>query len=118
MIQGYEIPTVQHRPPTFKVDKSATISFNTGELNTEQKMQVLNNDGLLGTLIFVPEDAQHTDIKKINSEFEGKKPSERLFNVIAVYWQQQGKPDSLASFYANEIEKLIITYKSKLEPNY
>jgi len=97
------------------VDKSATLSFNTGEMSTNEKMQVLENDGQLGTLVFIPEEAQHEPLKKIETHFEGKKPSERLFNVMAVYWKQQGAKGSVDVFYANEIEKIINHYKSKLD---
>lgn len=117
-MKGYEIPTVQQRPPTFKVDKSATIAFNTGEMTPEQKMQILENDGLLGTLFFVPEGMQQPELKKIESTFVAKKPSERLFNVIAVLWRQQGSNGSIDTFYANEMEKKINEYKALLDNNF
>lgn len=117
MTTGYEIPVVHHRPPRFRVDKGVTLSFETGEMSKEQKMLVLDMDGQLGTLVFIPEEAQHEPLKKIDTTFEGKKPSERLFNTIAVYWRQQGAKGSLDTFYANQIEGIIKKYKDLLDNN-
>ena len=112
---GFEIPIVSMKPPRFKVDNSATLSFDTGEVNTEQEQAILRHKGSLGTLIYVPENAVGQP-PKLDSSYESKKPSERLRSVLYIYWQQQGSPGGFFdSFYHQHMEKIIQAYKDKLD---
>ena len=65
-MQGYQINVVQ-RPPRHKVDKSCAITYDTGELSNIDKMTLLENEGLIGLLKFIPENVQETNIKQITS---------------------------------------------------
>lgn len=113
-MKGFEIPTVSMRPPRLKVDKSMTLSFDTGELNNNEKLLLLQNDGLLGSLIFVPENQTEAP-PKIDTSYEGKKPSERLHNIIFVYWKQKNIEMDFEQFYREQMEKFIQAYKDKLD---
>ena len=112
---GFEIGGVVMNPPSFHKDKSTRISFETGEMSKEQKMMVLENDGQIGTMIFIPEEAQEAPPKIDAAAYEGKKPSERLRNVMFVYWKQQGSQGDFEQYYASQIEKFINAYKDKLD---
>ena len=115
-MNGYSIQSV-HKPPRFRVDKSCCVSFDTGELTTEQKLAILEHDGQLGVLFFVPEDKQIEDVKHIESEYKEKSHSTRLHNVLYVFWQQQGGEEKLGQFrlfYESEMEHIIQGFKDKL----
>jgi len=113
-MNGYEIKNVYQRPIRLKVDKSVTISFDTGEIADNDQMKLIKNQGKLGTLIFVPEDAQIPP-EAIQAEYEGKTPSKRLYNVLFVYWKQQGEPGDYQQFYKQHMEKIIDYIKDKLD---
>lgn len=117
-MKGYEIKQVQMRPPSFKVDKSATLSFATGEMVKEVQMQILENSGTLGTLIYVPEDVQETPPKVEVKEFEGKKPSERLYNVLFVYWKATNNEGDFYTYYRQWMEKKIEEIKANIPSDY
>ena len=102
-MQGFEIADVVMNPPSFHKDKSTRISFETGEMSKDQKMMVLENDGQLGTLIFIPEEAQEAPPKIDSAAYEGKKPSERLRAVMFVYWKQQGKQGDFEQYYTSQV---------------
>ena len=112
-VKGYQIKVVQ-RPPRFKVDKSSSITFDTGELNNTDKMFLLENEGLLGILKFIPENIQEESIKKITNEFQEKSPSKRLYSVLFVYWKQKSEDGDFEVFYKSQMEKIIEHYKTKL----
>lgn len=114
-MQGFEIADVVMNPPSFHKDKSTRISFETGEMNKDQKMMVLDNDGQLGTVIFIPEEAQEAPPKIDSAAYEGKPPSVRLRAVIFRYWQQQGSQGNFEQYYSSQIEKHINAYKDKLD---
>lgn len=90
------------------------LKYETGELSTDQKMQVLATDGDLGTLIFVPDSTDGTP-PKIDADIETKSLSERLRSVMFVYWKQQGEPEGVFNVWrAKAMEKHIQAYKDKL----
>lgn len=114
MSLGFEIPTVQMEPPSFRKDKSVKIAFTTGEMNAEQKMAVLNNEGSLGTLVFVPEDVEGQP-PKIDVDIETKSLSERLRNVQFVWWKDHNEPQGNFNVWrAKEMERLIQKYKDTI----
>jgi len=56
-------------------------------------------------------------LKDIKSDFEyaGKTPSQRLYNVLYRYWQQDKKGyDVFEDYYRSQMEIIINHYKSKL----
>ena|SRR3990167_497090 len=117
MTQGYEIKQVSQRPLRMKLDKSATIAFDTGELTPELTMKLVELNGTLGTLIYVPEKATTPELQKIETEYEGKTPSQRLYNVLFVLYKQQGAKEDFQNYYRRYIETIIENIKSKLDPN-
>jgi len=116
-MKGFEIRTVM-RPPRFKVDKSATISFDTGEMLPRDKMQLLEVEGSIGTTIFIPEE-NAAPPQKIESNFQEKTPSKRLYNVLFVRFKDlsdRGVIDiDFDNFYKIEMEKIIEEQKSKID---
>lgn len=120
------IRTVTFDRANRKKDKSVSFTFITQlEQSPEEFMEIdrlLNDSGV----IYFKSNGNLTkeEIKELDNveiEVEGKSKSQRLRNVLYIYYQQKldGK-DSLGDFngfYSNEMEKIIEHYKSKLEPN-
>ena len=112
-----------------KKDKSVSLTFVTQlEQSSEQFMEIDEKIGDSG-LIFFKSSGNLTkeEIKELDNteiEVEGKTKSQRLRNVLHVYWNQnkEGMDEicfkSFNNFYASEMEKLIEHYKGKLEPNH
>ena len=112
---GYEISSVVMNPPRFRKDKGVTISFDTGEMMTEQKMAVLSNEGSLGTLIFVPEDVQ-VPPEKIDAEFKQKTIHEREYAVMFIWWKQNINSGDFNDWRRQVKEQDIQEWKDKLKP--
>mgnify|MGYP003626863916 FL=1 len=108
-----------------KKDKSVSMTFITQlEQTTDDFMQIdqiLNDSGVLyfksnGNLS--KEEIKSLDSSEI--EVEGKTKSQRLRNVLYVYWTQnkEGMDEiyfkSFNDFYSAEVEKIIEHYKNKL----
>ena len=112
-----------------KKDKSVSMTFITQlEQSTDDFMEIdtiLNDSGVL--YFKSSGNLTEKEIKELDSttiEVEGKTKSQRLRNVLHVYWNQnkEGMDEiyfkSFNNFYASEMEKITEHYKSKLEPNY
>jgi len=111
-----------------KKDKSVSMTFITQlEQSTDDFMQIdkiLNDSGVLyfksgGNLTI--EEVKSLEDTEI--EVEGKTKSQRLRNVLYVFWKQlidskeldDVKPNqTFNDFYSNEMEKIIEHYKNKL----
>jgi hypothetical protein len=84
----------------FKIRANHTfdISFNTSELPSEQAAILLPLLNVTGTLAFKRgdfTDAEVDDLPEPKPEFaKQKSPSERLRNVLFVYFTQQGGKDN------------------------
>lgn len=109
-------------------DKSVSISFITQlEESPEGLMEIdklLNDSGVLyfksnGNLT----KEEIKALEDVEIEVEGKSKSQRLRNVLYVYYQQLSNSteyytdNTFDLFYSKEMEKIIEHYKSKLEPN-
>ena len=102
-----------------KKDKSVSLTFITSlEQSTEDFMEI---DGLTnqhGIIYFKSEGHLTAEerrlIDKSEIEVEGKTKSQRLRNVLFKVWEQ-GSDNTFEVFYAEEMEKIISHYKTKLD---
>lgn len=102
-----------------KKDKSISLTFITSLEQTSQEFmeidELINSHGV----VYFKSDGNLTkdDISAIEGtqiEIEGKTKSQRLRNVLYVY-NQQNEKISFATFYDNEMEKIIEAYRNNLE---
>lgn len=98
-----------------KVDGSLGLSAVTPELTNEEKVEFMNLQNLNVTGFFEPIDQQTKDVKEIKGEFDSKKPSQRLRNVIYVYFEQKGAKGDFDTFYLRQMNKLIDKVKENLQ---
>lgn len=107
----------QLRPARPRVDGSATLSFETGELSGADMAYLHEHTGQLGTLLFTPEGSLQPP-KEIKGELAKKSQSQRLKSVIWLYWKHlsdNGKTtEDAETFYNRHMERLIDQYKELL----
>jgi len=103
-----------------KKDKSVSITFITdNEQTSEQFMELDKQLDQRGILYFKPKGllttAEADELDNVDIELEGKTQSQRLRNVLFVYWQQSNSNIDFKQFYKSETEKIIEHYKGKLK---
>lgn len=103
-----------------KKDKSVSITFITdNEQTSEQFMELDKQLDQRGVLYFKPKGllttAEADELDNVDIELEGKSQSQRLRNVLFVYWQQSNSSIEFKQFYKSETEKIIEHYKGKLK---
>ena len=103
-----------------KKDKSVSITFITdNEQTSEQFMELDKQLDQRGVLYFKPKGllttAEADELDNVDIELEGKTQSQRLRNVLFVYWQQSNSNLEFKQFYKSETEKIIEHYKGKLK---
>lgn len=98
-----------------KVDGSLGFSGTTPELTTEEKvafMELQNNEL---DCLFAPTNTPKAPKMVIDKDVNVKSDSERLYNVLYVYWEQNGRPDGdFQAFRSKQMNKFIDAIKEKL----
>lgn len=101
-------------------DNSLKLSVVTQELAPESETEIFKYRNKLGWFVFKEETIKEEDLKdlpEIEPEFKGQKsPSERLRNIIWVYWDSKtNKSKPFETFRLEYMEKLIQSIKDKLD---
>ncbi len=99
-------------------DGSLRLSVVTPELNTEQKVEVMELQNQVLNAIFIPEEFQ-TEEMVIDKDLDGKSQSQRIKNILFVWWkklEEKGETkDDFSLWYRNKTESIIDSIKLKLE---
>ncbi len=98
-------------------DGGMKLTIHTQELVPSDKAELMNLHNKLGWLVFSETGISEEDIPTEPIEFDGQKtPSERLRNVLfRLHEKQGGKPEDFEAYRLRIMEKLINSYKSKLD---
>jgi len=108
----------QINPPRLRKDGSASISFDTRELTSEEIFTIMSLRHSEGWLCFAPNEEQ-LEIPEERAEVDEKSASERLRAVLFVWYKQEtqnGKFTGLfETFRKEKMEKIIEGVKSKLD---
>src|SRR5210317_1083834 len=102
-------------------DRTLKITFETNEPTPEQLTGIAVNQQQFGFLAFKKDafkQAEKDVLDGLESEYQdtGKTKSQRLRNVLYVYWQQDNKGyKSFEHYYDYKMENIIEHFKSKLE---
>jgi len=102
-----------------RVDKSASLTFSTLELDVNKMGLLFSLQGKMGALVFKAEsDLTKNEIlmcENMEIELGGKTKSERLRNVLFRNWELENKGHvTFDNYYASEMEIIITHYKGKL----
>lgn len=109
---------------TSRADRTWKITFGTQELKGSE-VERLNSVLRQEVAILIAKDEnikdkyESVDIKEVvlDRKAGDKSPSERLRNVLHVYFTQQGSRGDFDSYYKARIENFIEQIKDRLEPN-
>lgn len=113
---------VSLNPLSRRKDKSVKMSFETRELSPEETMALMALEGVEGWMCFSPNQENiDEDIPSEHVELGEKSPSQRLRNVLFVWYKQEvdvGRYVGLFDTFRKEkMESIINTVKSKLIHN-
>ena len=96
-------------------DGSIRYSVETPELSSEEKAIFFELHGKNLIVTLKPMDYQKAEEYKINKDLENKSPSQRLRDVLYVYWRQLGSKGYFDDFYRKSLEKSIELVKQNLQ---
>lgn len=100
---------------TPRQDRSWKITFETRELPGEEVAVLADNYQGEGWLVYSPNrEVVRADVPEEPAEPGVKTPSERLRDVIYIYWKQRGGKGDFESFRRTVTEQFIEYIKSKL----
>ncbi len=90
-------------------------------LNPDNMQTLINLENKLGWFTFNVDIIEAVDIVKLKdikidkSKYEdAKTPSQRLRSVLFLIWEKTGKREKFQNYYDSIIERLIESYKEKL----
>ena len=118
MSKLFQVPSAIQGISTLK-DKTMKLTvYVSREISSEQKAKIFDLEQCEGWFVFSKNEIQPKDVPKEKAEFEinRKSLSERLYNILFIYWQQEysGKYQDFDEFRKMEMEKIIFAYKEKL----
>ncbi len=107
----------QINPPRLRKDGSASISFDTRELNAEEIFTIMSLRHTEGWLCFAPNENEIV-VPETNAEVDEKSASERLKNVLYVLYKQETEAGRFVglfeTFRKERMEQLIEVVKKKI----
>lgn len=97
---------------SLRKDGSCLLKFETRELTSEELMTVLGFRNTTGWLLY----SQNPDMTAPDNpaQLDTKSPSERLRDVLYVFYKQQNPVVSFETFYSEKMESIINQIKNKL----
>lgn len=95
-------------------NQGMAMTFHTKEVSSEEKVVMMDFQDSHGWLLFAEDEIQEKDIPPDNTDMGGKTPSERLYNVLFVYWKQLKEPGDFQAFRNEKMEQIINSIKKKL----
>ena len=102
-------------------DGTIKLTYSTQEPTPEQVYSIAKSNQKFGYLAFKEDEFKQEEkdiIESLKSDYEdkGKSKSQRLRNVLYVYWKQENKGyEFFDDFYNYHMEKFIAHVKEKLE---
>ena len=98
-----------------KVDGSLGLTVGTPELSPDEKVVFMSLQNLNVKMTIEPVDTPVDGKTKVEKGMDGKSQSERIYNVIFVYYKQIKSTEEWETFYKRHTEGIIDQYKAKLE---
>lgn len=98
-----------------KVDRSLSLRIATPELSSSEKTAFLDLQGQNVLLTIKPTD-EESEFLKVDSQLEGKTPSQRLRASMFVLWKEkyQGKWTDFEAFYRYMMERVITQIQDQI----
>ena len=112
----FQVPASIQGISTLKDRTMKLTAYVSREIPGEEMAKLFELEGSEGWLMFSPNPFQPKDIPEEPAKVEGnrKSSSERLYNVMFVYWQQNNKGGDFNQWKATQMERIIENYKNQL----
>jgi hypothetical protein len=113
----FQIPATISGIQTLKDRTIKITAYASREMKGEEKAKLFDLENMEGWLLFSSNKIQPNDVPKEQAKIEGnrKSLSERLYNVLFVYYNQNYSDTSnFESWRQTQMERIIESYKSKL----
>lgn len=101
-------------------DNSLKLTLGTQETDASQAgllfqlrnkyIKILLSDNNISQL-----DEQKVDALELTATKKTKSPSQRVRNVVWRFWESQGSQGDFDTFYNNEMERIIESYKDMMQ---
>ncbi len=112
----FQIPSYLQSVRTL-VDGGIKIDVITQEVSPDQMTQIFGLKGRQGWMLFKLNPIEASDLPsgEAKAGVKVKSPSQRLYNVLYVYWQQNFSANkNFNEWREREMEKIINIYKDQL----
>lgn len=111
------LPAVISKVSTMS-DNTIRIQVDCQEMNPDQTTEIFRLKGSLGWFFFHEKpisEIETKDLPEIKMEKWEKSPSQRLRAVFYLLWEKTQSPLPFDPWYRAEMEKIIESYKLKLD---
>lgn len=102
-----------------RADGSLGFRGCTQELSVEEKVTIMELQGMLVEALFIPKEEKDAELVEAKGGMEVKTPSQRLRGVLFVWFKElqktKGLKETFDTFYARHLEKLIEFVKAKID---
>jgi hypothetical protein len=99
-----------------KVDGSLSANLTTPELSTEEKVAMMNLQGLLCEILVFPVENKEAEVIELKKEMDHKSQSQKMRSVIFLLYRQTKQDVSFEQYYETTMNRLIEYLKRKLPP--
>lgn len=116
-MKGLLIACIVDRITTLK-DKSVNITLNTQELTPSRAAEIFQLMNSLASVYISPSEITSRELSQVDAiepEMPGKRPSERMRNVLYVCWKNNKEGfESFDPYYQAKMERYIDELKNNL----
>ena len=97
-----------------RADRSLGFRGVTPELDSSEKVALMDLQNVLLDVIVSPKDVPDAEIIEVKRELIHKSPAQRMRSVIFLLWKQTDEEKPFDIFYLDMMEKIILWLKQKL----
>ncbi len=99
-----------------KKDGSLGVRITTQELNSEQKVHLMEYLNQFGWFCFKPNEFKESELPSKDAEGNKRKtPAQRLRSILFLLWDRSDKSMTADQYYEREIERIIEHFKKQLD---
>jgi hypothetical protein len=98
-----------------KIDGSLGLRLSTPELNTKEKIAILELQGINTEVYLKPLEDEIIDAIVVDKDLEQKTASQRLRSILYLLWKRKGEKEDFAIYYKNKMEYIIERIKQRLD---
>lgn len=98
-----------------RADGSLGFRGVTPELSTDEKVAMMDLQGLLVDMMAYPKEDRDAELVEVKKDIDCKSPSQRLRSVLFLLYKQSEDSSTFQIFYDRHMEKLINHVKAKLD---